>query len=231
MAEATSNVEFAHRLHEEGEHHEHNGPPDRRAVWIGIIEAVVLSIVAVATAWSGYQASRWEAVSAQQYSLASRLTVRAESKTALAGQDHLTDLITFNGWVAAEVAGRKGLMDFYERRFRPEYDVAFKAWLKTNPLTNPKAPPGPSFMRQYVLANDSAATKLEEESDAASERAVETREIGDDYVKATVFLATVLFLTALSQRFEILGARIAVVAVAFVMLVLSMYQIFVLPRA
>ena len=41
------------------------------------------------------------------------------------------------------------------------------------------------------------------------------RENGD-HVRITVFLATVLLLTALSQRFDILGPRIAVVAVAFV---------------
>jgi len=32
---------------------------------------VVLSIVAVATAWSGYQAARWEAVSAKQVQITS----------------------------------------------------------------------------------------------------------------------------------------------------------------
>src|SRR5271165_6743657 len=56
MPEATSNVEFAHKVHEQGHHH---GPSDRRAQWIGIAEAVVLSIVAIATAWSGYQAAKW----------------------------------------------------------------------------------------------------------------------------------------------------------------------------
>lgn len=53
MSESISNVEFAHRVHEQGHHH--GPPPGRRALWIGIAEAVVLFIVAVATAWRGYQ--------------------------------------------------------------------------------------------------------------------------------------------------------------------------------
>jgi hypothetical protein len=58
MPEATSNVEFAHKIHEEGHHHSH--PTDHRARWVEIVEAVVLATVAVATAWSGYQASKWD---------------------------------------------------------------------------------------------------------------------------------------------------------------------------
>jgi len=43
------------------------------------------------------------------------------------------------------------------------------------------------------------------------------------YVKIAVFLATVLLLTALSQRFQLFGPRVAVVAVAGIMLVVSTY--------
>jgi Flp pilus assembly protein TadB len=54
---------------------------------------------------------------------------------------------------------------------------------------------------------------------------------GDEYVKVTVFLATVLLLTALTQQFAMVGPRVAVVAVAFVMLLVSMYWIWTFPRA
>jgi hypothetical protein len=57
------------------------------------------------------------------------------------------------------------------------------------------------------------------------------REYGDEYVKVTVFLATVLLLTALGQRFENLGPRRAVVVVAFVLLMVSLYWILTFPRA
>lgn len=229
MPEATSNVEFAHLVHEQGHHH--GAPPNRRALWVGIAEAVVLSIVAVATAWSGYQAARWEAVSAKNYALESRTTVLSQERATLAGQDRLYDITTFNSWIAAKTAGNEKLATIYERRFRPEYASAFAAWQKLDPFNNQSAPAGPIFMREYVNANAQEAGKLAEEATNYFEKGVSTRETGDSYVKVTVLLATVLLLTALSQRFDVLGPRVAVIAVAVALLIISSYLIVTLPRA
>src|SRR5271169_3453922 len=148
MAEATSNVEFAQKIHEHHEHHPVH--VDRRAQWIEMVEALVLAIVAVATAWSGYQAAKWEALSAQHYNLAARTTVLSEEKATLAGQDRLYDITTFNAWIDAKVGGRDKLAAFHQRRFRPEYATAFAAWWKLDPINNPSAPPGPIFMTEYT---------------------------------------------------------------------------------
>ena len=228
MSEATSNVEFAHRVHEHGHHH---GPSDRRATWVGIAEAVVLSIVAIATAWSGYQAAKWDALSAKQYALVALTTVKSQEKATLAGQDRLFDIVTFNGWIAAKTAGNDKLAAIYERRFRPEYAAAFAAWQKLDPFNDASAPPGPVFMPEYTNANARESARLAEEARDHFEQGVSTRETGDSYVKVTVFLATVLFLTALSQRVEVVGPRVAVVAVAFMLLIISTYWIVILPRA
>ena len=149
----------------------------------------------------------------------------------MAGQDRLYDIVTFNGWVAAKTAGNEKLAAIYERRFRPEYAVAFQAWQKLDPFNNPSAPPGPVFMPEYTNANAQESAKLAEEAKDHFEKGVSTRETGDSYVKVTVFLATVLLLTALSQRFEIFGPRVAVVTVAFFLLIISTYWILILPRA
>lgn len=227
MVEAASNVEFAHMIQEHG----HHRPADRRAQWVEIVEAVVLAIVAVATAWSGYQASKWDALSAKHYNLASRTTVASQGKLGLAGQERLYDITTFNAWVAAKLAGHDKLAAFYERRFRPEYATAFAAWLKLDPINNLSAPPGPIFMPEYTNANSQESEKLADEARDYFEKGVNTRETGDQYVKVTVLLATVLLLTALSQRFALLGPRVAVVAVAFALLVMSAYWILTFPRA
>jgi len=41
--------------------------PESRFQAIEIIEAVILALVAVATAWSGYQAAQWAGKRAEQY--------------------------------------------------------------------------------------------------------------------------------------------------------------------
>jgi len=229
MPEATSNVEFAHKIQEHG--HSHSSPQDRRVRLVEIIEAVVLAMVAVATAWSGYQAATWDALSAQNYNLATRSSVTSQEKATLAGQDRLYDITTFNGWAAAKTAGNAKLVAFYDRRFRPEYATAFAAWQKLDPMNNPSAPAGPIFMAEYVNTNGQESIRLAEETKEHFEKAVTTRETGDKYVKVTVLLATVLLLTALSQRFETFGPRAAVVAVAFALLLMSAYGIFTLPLA
>ncbi len=228
MSENTSNVEFAHKIHEQGHHHEPS--PHAWAGWVGIAEAILLSIVAIATAWSGYQAAKWDALSARKYAQVGRITVLSQEKSTLAGQDRLYDIATFNGWVAAKTAGNAKLVDFYERRFRPEYKAAFDAWQKLDPFNNPAAPAGPIFMPEYTNANTQESAKLAEQAKVFFEAGADARETGDRYVKVTVFLATVLLLTALSQRFEVFGPRVAVITIALGLLVMSTYWIVILPR-
>ncbi len=225
VPEATSNLEFARDLSSHG--HASDKSPLR---WLGFVEAGVLAVVAVATAWSGYQASRWEGLSTKEYALYERYAVLSQAKSTLEGQDRLYDIVTFNGWVAGKIAGREQIATFYERRFRPEYAVAFSAWMAFDPFHNRKAPPGPIFMPQYNNANAVAARQLEAASARHFNVGVASRDRGDDYVRVTVFLATVLFLTAISQRFEFVGPRIAIVAVAALLLIFSMFGIFTLPR-
>lgn len=45
--------------------------PESRFEAIEIIEALILAMVAVATAWSGYQAAQWAGKRAEQYAEAS----------------------------------------------------------------------------------------------------------------------------------------------------------------
>src|SRR5438034_10316206 len=76
---------------------------DRRFEGIEIIEALILALVAVATAWSGYQAASWAGRRAEQYAEASRLRVTAEGLATLAGQERIYDSDTFNSWLAAKL--------------------------------------------------------------------------------------------------------------------------------
>ena len=85
-------------------------------------------------------------------------------------------------------------------------------------------------MRQYVSSNALSADRFEAIANTHFKTGVVARERADDYVRVTVFLATVLFLTALSQRFEFIGPRIVIVSIAALLLLFSMLGIFTLPR-
>jgi hypothetical protein len=227
MPETTSNVEFAHRIHEQG----HGGGPHGRAEWLEVLEALVLAAVAVLTAWSGYQAARWDARSAAAYARAGATTAQAQEQQTLAGQEHLYDISTFNSWMAATQSGQGALAALFERRFRPEYRVAFDAWIKTDPMRSAAAPAGPSFMPEYKDVRLEKARALSEKARAEYERGVSSRQTGDEYIRITVVLATVLLLTALSQRFRIHAARVGLITIASIMLVIAVFWIATFPRA
>jgi hypothetical protein len=183
-----------------------------------ILEACLLAAVAVATAWSGYQSARWDGSSAESYALASKYRVESDEAATLGGQQRLYDVTTFNSWLQARSSGDRKSAVLLEQRFTDNYKVAFDAWLKTDPFNNPKAPPGPIFMPQYVNPLEARAGELGVKAADALDAGAHARETGDDYVRVTVFLATVLFTVAVSQRFRNSRVRVALIAVAAVFL-------------
>ncbi len=228
MAETTSNIEFAQHLNA---HAVHSAKPgNHRQEWLEIFEAVVLATVAVLTAWSGYQAAKWDAESSEAYALANETMVQAQEQRTLAGQDHLYDVITFDSWLEAWHRNDEYLSGAFERRFRPEFAVAYEAWRKTDPLHNLEAPPGPSFMPEYKSARSEKSSELAKAARAQFETGVATRQTGDEYVRLSVVLATVLLLTALAQRFKIQRVRVGLLGVATVLLVFATFLLVNFPR-
>jgi hypothetical protein len=197
---------------------------------IEIIEAVILALVAVATAWSGYQAAQWAGRRAEQYAEASRLRVTAEGLATLAGQERIYDSDTFNSWLAAKLDGKAEAAEFFERRFRNEYRAAFTAWLKTDPFNSAQAPPGPIFMPDYHNANHEQFLGLSKQAAEVTDQGTKSGETGDQYVRITVLLATVLLITAIGQRFRIKAARVVFMILACLLLSLPLWQLLVLPR-
>lgn len=197
---------------------------------IEIIEAVILALVAVATAWSGYQAAQWAGKRAEQYAEASRLRVTAEGLSTLAGQERIYDSDTFNSWLAAKLDGKEQAAGFFERRFRDEYRPAFAAWLGTEPFKNAQAPPGPIFMPEYHNAKHEQFLALNKEAADMAERGTKSGETGDQYVRITVLLATVLLITAIGQRFHFKKVRLVFMVLAWLLLCLPLLQLLMLPR-
>jgi hypothetical protein len=197
---------------------------------IEIIEAVILALVAVATAWSGYQAAKWAGNRAEQYARASRLRVTAEGLATLAGQERIYDSDTFDSWLAAKLDGKQKEAEFLERRFRGEYRPAFAAWLQSDPFNNPQAPAGPMFMPEYHNAKHEQFLRLNKEAAELADLGTRSGETGDQYVRITVLLATVLLITAIGQRFRVKAARIVFMILACVLLSLPIWQLLMLPR-
>jgi hypothetical protein len=197
---------------------------------IEIIEALILALVAVATAWSGYQAAQWAGKRAELYAKASRLRVAAEGFATLAGQERIYDSDTFDSWLAAKLDGKAEAAEFFERRFRDEYRPAFVAWMKTDPFNNAQAPPGPIFMPDYHNAKHEQFLGLTKQAADLADQGTKSGETGDQYVRITVLLATVLLITAIGQRFRFKSVRIVFMVLACLLLCLPFWQLLLLPR-
>jgi hypothetical protein len=221
-----STVEVAHHLSEHKEHSQ-----SRAHQILEIVEAIVLAVVAVTTAWSGYQAALWTGHQAELYGLASRYRVEAEGAATAANQERLYNASTVVEWLKAEAGGNQKLASLFERRLLPEFRPAFEAWKKTDPLNNPNAPAGPQLMAEYHSTSTEKAAKLSDQATETFEQGNKARERSDDYVRVTVMLATVLLLTAISQRFKTQAVRVGLAALAALLLCLPLYRIITLPRA
>jgi hypothetical protein len=239
MAEGLNPIEAGKKLHEhgealqqrteEGEGDGHGESGDRHSRIVQIGEAVLLALVTITAAWAGYSAARWGTVS--------RVDI-AQSSTErnLASRDDLTalslrnfDASTFNAWFIAFTLNSPQKEAIAERRFRPEFRIAFNAWMATDPLRNPNAPPGPTYMPQYKLPAQAQANALDNAADAKFNAGNQAGLTGDNYVRITVFLAAVLFLVGIGSSFKLNSVRYALITFGSVLLIISIVLILQQP--
>lgn len=213
-------------------HAQHPGRPEAtgRDRVITIVEATLLALVAIMAAWSGYAAAKWSTES--RLTVAEAATTRNLANTAdLAGLDfRLGDALVFNAWLNAVAAGSPDAQAIALRRFNPNLRTAFDAWLATDPATNPDAPAGPQSMPEYEQRDRAKAARLTVEAERLFAKGSEQGATGDDYVRTTVYLASVLFIVGISSHFPVRVARYGLIVVGTVILMLSAIQLISLPK-
>src|SRR5215213_11430857 len=117
------NVEVAHKLTEKEDAAER-----RKHRWeevVEIIEVLVLALAAIATAWSGFQASQWDDREGLLYGQATTQRFAASAASTLGGQQLSADAAMFSSWLEARSAGNSDLEMVFVRRFTPDYRQAF----------------------------------------------------------------------------------------------------------
>jgi hypothetical protein len=229
MPEGLSAAEVGKEISEHRKHAAEDEQAASRDQRVTIIEAALLAIVALLAAYSGYASAKWSTES--RLDLAEASTARVEANRAAARDAEMVefDSSTFDAWFTAYVAGNEEAMAIAERRFRPEFRVAFDAWLATDPATNPDAAPGPTYMPEYERPGQEEAQRLDAEADEHFAEGAETGEVADRYVRITVFLATVLFLVGISGHFRVPAARYGLVGLSVGILVFALVLLVASP--
>jgi hypothetical protein len=221
MPEGLSPIEVGRELHEHSKepHEPDGGNRHSRTVQIG--EALLLSLVTIAAAWSGFAAAKWGTESRIELAEAATLRNLATRADLSALSTRNFDSSTFTVWFTAFTLDDQRKQAVAERRFRPEFKVAFDAWMATDPFRNPQAPPGPTYMPEYKLADQAKAEALDREAEAASAAGSHSGVVGDDYIRITVFLAAVLFLVGIGSTFKLPTIRYALLSFGSLLLILA----------
>ena len=179
--------------------------------WTEIVAVVLLSLVAVMTAWCGFESSKWGGAMSISFSQASSNRIKASDANSSSRDAFQLDAMVFAQWLVAKQAGDQELADYLEGVFSDPLEVAFAAWDGKT-----KTPFG---LPEYVPAGKAEAEQFTKKADAAYAQALVNNQRGDNYSLLTVMFALVLFLGAVSQRRGPAWAQTALLTVAGVVAV------------
>jgi len=184
--------------------------------WAELAATILLAFAAVATAWSSYQATRWNG---EQAKTASRVNkTRIDAARAADRTNSLTqvDIATFIQWVDAYAQDENELASFYRTRFRDEFRPAFNAWIGTRPLENTDAAATPFALPEYKIASATEAARLDAQAEVLSATVRRDIQRASNYVLAVVLFAVALFFAGMSTKLAAAGLRTAMLAVGWI---------------
>lgn len=239
MAEGLSSGDVAgeisrHKAHSAEHGHDDDGSESgdgsrRHDRVLSIVEAVMLAVVALLAAYTGYASAKWGTESSVRLAAASAARTEANRAVLDAQDTRNFDSTTFNSWFTAYVAGNTSAEVVAERRFRPAFRVAFDAWMATRPFANSHAPPGPTYMPQYRQPELTVSNTLDAKASEEYSLGVQAGSNSDNYVRDTIYLATILFLIGISGHFRFFRIRVGLVTLGGLMMVVALIEIVTSP--
>jgi hypothetical protein len=198
---------------------------------VEFFSALLMGISAIASAWCGYQSTRWNGNQSILMGEVAALRFEANQKINLAGQEAVIDLNMFEQFHRALIEVRKETERRILKRFRPEARVAVDAWLATDPFKNPDAPPGPFGMKEYRPRLADEANALNRQADTKFGQVREANSNVDRYTMLTVMFASVLFFGGLATRFVSAHIRVGVLLFGLLLFLATVGILIGLPAA
>jgi len=186
-----------------------------------LVAAVLLALATVATAWSGYQSTRWNGEQSKAAARTNALRIDSTKAAGLANTQTEVDVATFTQWINAYAQRQTKLTNFYFERFRKEFRPAVEAWVATRPLRNPKAPLTPFAMPQYKLAARAEAERLDAEAEVSAADARRDIQRASNYVLGVVLFASALFFAGISTKLASPRIRVAMLVLGCVVFLVT----------
>jgi hypothetical protein len=202
---------------------------ERVEYWIEVTSTVLLALATVATAWAGYQSSRWHGEQAQAQSRATAARIESARVSGVANREAEIDVELFIQWVDARAHRERRLATFYRQRFRDEFARAFRAWIASQPFTSRDAPLSPFAMPEYRLAATDEVDRLEAKATSAAEEARQDIDRADRYVLAVVLFASSLFFAGISTRLRTRWGEAAILGLGCVLFLATLTWVATFP--
>jgi hypothetical protein len=176
---------------------------------IEIIEAVLLSLATIVTAWSAYQAALWDGEQSAHYTEASAARAEGNRLSAEANTQLTIDLSEFETWQSAETTGDHRLSGMIRTQMRDSLRTALDAWTAASgpQRTNASVPNSPLSMSQYQLPERIESESRIAEAEQFFEDGEEANRRSDRYVLVTVVFALVLFVVGIGSKFKHISVR------------------------
>ena len=186
-----------------------------------VVATLLLAVATVATAWSGYQSTRWNGEQAKAAARANALRIESAKAAGLANTQTEIDVATFTQWINAYAQKQTQLTAFYFKRFRAEFRPAVDAWVATRPLKNPDAPLTPFAMPQYKLDARAASDRLNAEAELSAAQARRYLQRSSNYVLGVVLFASALFFAGMSTKLSSTMLRVAMLSIGCAVFLLT----------
>ena len=194
-----------------------------------LVATVLLSCATLATAWSGYQSTRWNGEQVKAGGRANALRIESAKAADLANAQSGIDVATFTQWVNAYAQDQTRLADFYFKRFREEFRPAVNSWVATRPLKSPNAPLTPFAMSQYKLAARADADRLAAQAEVFAAQVRRNIQRASNYVLGAVLFASVLFFAGMSTKLRSPRLRVGMLAIGSAVFLLTTAWVAVSP--
>ena len=146
--------------------------------WRELVVVVVLSVTAIATAWTGFQASKWGGAMSISFSKASSARIEAARLDGAANRRQTIQVSLFTQWLAAYQNHDSQLTTFLEARFPEPLATAFPVWIKSQPLTSPGAAATPFELPEYAIPEQAQSAAADARADAEFAQALDDNQRG-----------------------------------------------------
>jgi hypothetical protein len=168
-----------------------------------LLATIMLSLSAVGSAVSVWQASLWSGV--QAFALADSAAARIEASRFAdeANQQMVYDATTFVQFVLAatrHTAEGPPLQELATRFMRPEFRPYVDQWLALDPFKNPQVPANPMALPSFKNERLQESHRLEQVAQKRSDDGKEANRIADEFVLGSVYFSLVLFFSGICTK-------------------------------